>query len=141
MGTQQRDWDQEYGNGTGNEKMEMQDLQQDQEYENTAGNRDWEYGNGSQPENTGQLQGMRPGMGSRLGWEQDETRSGVTRERAGGNASNSGERGNLDRGHWEPGRGDMRTVPGQGVLDQLPRNLCQGLPEQLEPLGLGSPKA
>lgn len=83
---------------------------------------------------------MRLGMGSRLGWEQDGTRILVTWEWVGSKGSDSRERGIVDREHGEPEQGVMGTVTGQGVLDQLPQNLCQGLPVQPESLSLGCPK-
>lgn len=123
--------------------------EQDSEYRNGnakpaagPGIREWEesmgYGTGNMGSATTENMGQRKGR--RLGWEQDGVGSGVTQERAGGKGSDRGERGILDRGHQELGQGDMGRVPGQEVLNQLPQNLHQSLPEQPEPLSLGSPK-
>lgn len=43
--------------------------------------------------------------------------------------------------HPLPGAQCLAGAPGQGVLEQLPQNLPQGLPAQLELLSPGSPKA
>lgn len=91
--------------------------------------------NGNQTENMGQEQGMRPGMGSGLRWEQDGTR-----EEGAGHGSDSKERGIQDRGHQEPVQGNVGVGPGQWVLEQLPQTLHHSLPVQSETLGPGFPK-